>query len=63
MYTVVREFYANSYEYKDGKNTVLGNVVKFGPSTINRFHKLANVENNDYIALQGNADYKVVIRF
>ena len=42
---------------------VWGKVVKFDPSTINRFYGLVDVDDNDYMALQGNVNYHKVIIF
>jgi len=61
--SVVRVFYVNAYEHKNGKTMVWGKVVKFNPSTTNSFYKLGPVDDSDYAALQGNVDYKEVIRF
>ena len=58
---VVREFYANAFEQKKGKTTVRGKTVKFDPSTINTFYKLAEVDDSACGVLEGEADYEKVI--
>ena len=61
MDCIVRKFYTNAFEQKNGKTTVRGKTVKFNPSTINTFYGLAKVDDSAYRALEGEADYEKII--
>ena len=54
---MIREFYANVEEHRNGRVMVREKTVSFDSASINRFYGLPNIENNEYIAYLSNVDY------
>ena len=45
---LVREFYTNMKEHRNFRVFVRGKMVPFDRTTINRYYKLSNIENDEY---------------
>ena len=59
--SVVREFYANAPNAKDGKVFVRGKWVEISRSTINAYYGLVNIENEGYLEVLEDVPYDGIL--
>lgn len=58
---LVREFYANMKEHRNFRVFVRGKMVPFDRTTINRYYKLSNIENDAYERmLEGSINWDTI---
>ena len=61
---VVREFYVNMQEHRNLWVFVLGKMVPFDKTIINRYYKLANINNDRYEQiLRGDINWEFIKEF